>query len=153
MRRYFLVLSILLGLFSLSAQAAEDGLITKKSAYTVAETLNRLERALKKKGITVAMRWNHAAKANAVDIPVQPMEILIFGNPKMGSHLFTSNPTAGIDLPMKALAWQDDKGHVYLSYNDPAYIAKRHHIKDRKNIFKKMSKALNKLSNMATGRH
>lgn len=75
----------------------------------------------------------------------------MFGNPKLGSHFFTSNQTAGIDLPMKALAWKDKKGQVWLTYNDPAYIANRHGIEDRAKIKNKMTGALNKLTNVATG--
>jgi len=130
---------------------SDDGMITKKSKYSVSQTLDKLEAVLKKKGITVAMRWKHDAKAKGVGIPLRPTELLVFGNPKLGSHMFTSNQTAGIDLPLKALAYQDEKGNVYLTYNDPAYIAKRHNIKDRAKILAKMSEALNKLSNVATG--
>lgn len=152
MKKFILTLSFLFGLSPLLAHAGHpDGLIIKKSKYSVSVTLDRLEEVLKKKGITVALRWKHNEKANAVNIPLRPTELLMFGNPKLGSHMFTSNQTAGIDLPLKALAWEDEKGNVFLSYNDPAYIAKRHHIDDRAKILKKMSGALNKLSNVATG--
>jgi uncharacterized protein (DUF302 family) len=106
---------------------------------------------LTKKGITIALRWNHAAKAEAVGIPLRPTELLIFGNPKLGSNMFTSQQTAGIDLPMKALAWEDKNGDVWLGYNDPKYIAHRHGITDRPEVVKKMSGALNKMSNIAIG--
>jgi uncharacterized protein (DUF302 family) len=127
-----------------------DGLISKKSHHSVKETIDRLEAALKKKGIGVALRWNHSAKGESVGIPLRPTELLMFGNPKIGTNMFTSNQTAGIDLPMKALAWEDEKGQVWLTYNDPAYIAKRHHITDRAETLKKMSGALDKLSTAAT---
>lgn len=146
-----LVLLVVLNFLAMASFADSQGLITKKSHFSVAETLDRLEAVLKKKGIGVAVRWNHGAKANAVNIPLRDTEILIFGNPKIGSHMFTSNQTAGIDLPLKALAWKDAKGDVYLTYNDPDYIAKRHGITDREHILKKMAGALNKLSNVATG--
>ncbi len=133
------------------ADVDENGLISKKSNYSVKETLDKLEAVLKKKGIGVAMRWDHAAKAKGVGIPLRPTELLIFGNPKLGSHMFTANQTAGIDLPLKALAWEDEKGQVWLTYNDPAYIVKRHHIKNRSKIQAKMTGALNKLTNIATG--
>ena len=152
MKKLIITLSFLLGLSPVIANAAhDDGLITKKSKYSVSVTLDKLEAVLKKKGITVAVRWKHDAKAKGVGIPLRPTELLIFGNPKIGSHMFTSNQTAGIDLPLKALAWEDEKGNVYLSYNDPAYIAKRHHITNRAKTLRKMSGALNKLSNVATG--
>ena len=128
-----------------------EGMISKKSNFSVKETLDKLEAVLKKKGIGIAVRWDHAAKANGVGIPLRPTELLIFGNPKLGSHMFTANQTAGIDLPMKALAWEDEKGQVWLTYNDPAYIVDRHNIKNRSKIKAKMTGALNKLTNVATG--
>ena len=146
---------ILLVLFSLCCAApviaGEKGLITKKSKYDVKETIDRLQAVVKKKGITVALRWNHAEKAKGVDIPLRPTELLIFGNPRLGSNLFTSNQTSGIDLPMKALAWEDEDGQVWLTYNDPEYITKRHRIGDRDKVVKKMTGALDKLTNIATG--
>lgn len=128
----------------------DNGMITKKSHFSVKETLDRLESVLKSKGIGIALRWNHAAKGKAVGIPLRPTELLMFGNPKLGTHMFTSNQTAGIDLPMKALAWEDERGQVWLTYNDPAYIAKRHHITDRAETVAKMTKALDGLTNAAT---
>lgn len=132
-----------------AATAADNGLITKPSAHSVAETLDRLERLLKEKGLGVALRWNHAEKAGEAGVELRPTELLIFGNPKLGSHLFTSRQTAGIDLPMKALAWQDAQGQVWLTYNDPAYIAERHAIADRAEIVAKMSAALKQLTDAA----
>ncbi|MGD8559583.1 MAG: DUF302 domain-containing protein [Gammaproteobacteria bacterium] len=145
------VLSVLLVSFVSVAWAGDNGMISKKSNYSVKETLDRLEDVLKKKGITIAVRWSHSENGKKAGIPIRPTELLIFGNPKLGTHFFTSNQTAGIDLPMKALAWKDEKGQVWLTYNDPAYIAKRHGINDRDDIIKKMSGALDKLSSVATG--
>ena len=148
-----LIISALFVITSLttSVSFAGDGMITKSSKFSVAETLDRLEKVLKKKGITIVTRWSHDAGANKNKIPLRPTELLLFGNPKLGSHMFTSNQTAGIDLPMKALAWEDEKGRVWLTYNDPAYIASRHKIDNRPKIVKKMTGALNKLTNIATG--
>lgn len=152
MRKLFSVL-ILCAMSSLAFAGghAKDGLVTIKSNHSVKVTLDRLEAVLKKKGITIVTRWNHTAGAEKAGIKLRPTELLIFGNPKLGSHMFTSNQTAGIDLPMKALAWQDEKGQVWLTYNDPAYIANRHGIKDRPEIVKKMTGALGKLTGKATG--
>lgn len=146
-RLYLVVLSICL----ISTAWAGDvpGLIVKKSPYSVSVTIDRLENALRKKGISIVTRWNHAAKAKAVDIPLRPTELLLFGNPKLGSHMFTSEQTAGIDLPMKALAWQDKQGQVWLGYNDPQYIADRHGISNRADVVKKMQGALDKMTNLA----
>ena len=129
----------------------DNGLVTKKSNYSAAETLDRLEQILKKKGIRVFDRISHKKNAEGVKLSLRPTELLIFGNPKLGTHFFTSNQTAGIDLPMKMLAWTDEKGQTWLTYNDPAYIAKRHHITDREQIVEKMSGALAKFSDFATG--
>jgi uncharacterized protein (DUF302 family) len=126
-------------------------MITRKSHYSVKETIDRLAAVLKKKGITVALRWSHSDKAKGVGIPLRPTELLIFGNPKLGSNMFTSEQTAGIDFPMKALAWQDAKGQVWYTYNDPMYLAKRHGITDRADVLAKMSKALANFSAVATG--
>lgn len=143
-------LLIVLSLFSSSVVLADHGMVTKPSAHSVKVTLDRFESALKKKGISVALRWSHSEKAKEAGITLRPTELLIFGNPKLGSHLMTSKQSAGIDLPLKALAWEDDKGKVWLSYNSPVYIASRHGVKDREKIIEKMSGALNKLSDVAT---
>jgi uncharacterized protein (DUF302 family) len=129
-----------------------DGLIKKKSMHSVSVTLDRLESLLKKKGITVAMRWKHSEKAAGVNIKMRDTELLVFGNPKLGSHLMTSKQTAAIDLPMKAIAWKDDKGQVWIAYNDPMYIARRHAIDDRPEQLKKMSGALDKLTSKAASK-
>lgn len=156
MKKLIAVLTMIITvfIFASTVQAGdsqnENGMISKKSAHSVKVTLDRLEAVLKKKGITIVTRWSHGDRANSVDIPLRPTELLLFGNPKLGSHMFTSNQTAGIDLPMKALAWEDEKGQVWLTYNDPAYIAKRHDISDRAKIVAKMTGALDKLTGVAT---
>ena len=150
MKRLLVILS-LVALIPAVSIASENGMINKKSQFSVKETLDRLENVLRKKGITIVTRWSHHRGAKKVGISLRPTELLIFGNPKMGSHFFTSQQTAGIDLPMKALAWKDKEGQVWLTYNDPAYIANRHAISDRPKIKKKMTGALNKLTNVATG--
>lgn len=134
---------------SVWAADSDKGLINKKSPYTVKKTLSRLEKILRRKGITIVKRWSHDKGGKAAGIPLRPTELLIFGNPKLGTHFFTSNQAAGIDLPMKALAWKDESGQVWLTYNDPQYIANRHGIKDRGDIVKKMTGALDKMTNAA----
>ncbi|MCP3851970.1 MAG: DUF302 domain-containing protein [Gammaproteobacteria bacterium] len=131
-------------------QTTENGLIIKSSDYDVAQTLDRFETIVKKKGITVFVRVNHAQGAKSVDVEMAPSEVLIFGNPKLGSPLMLSKPTAAIDLPLKAIAWEDKEGKVWLAYNTPAYIAKRHGITDKQVVIKKMTGALNKFSDYAT---
>lgn len=102
-----------------------DGLITIKSSFGPQETMKRLEAEVKAKGLTVFAHVDHAAGAAAVDLPLRPTDLLIFGNAKGGTPLMQQAQTIGIDLPLKALVWQDQSGTTWLSYNDPAYLARR----------------------------
>ncbi len=128
---------------------ADDGLIVKKCSHSVAKTLDRLEAALKKKGITVATRWNHAAAAKKHGLSLRPTELLIFGNPKLGTPLMQSNQKVGIDLPMKVLAWEDVKGQTWLAYTKPQSLARKHGVHDQDEIIKKMTGALAGLTTKA----
>jgi len=143
------VCAVLLLGFSFTLQAA-DVYVLKKSAYSVDETLNRLEVVLKKKGITVFARVDHKAGAGNVGLAMQPTQLLIFGNPKMGTPLMNENRLMGLDLPMKALAYRDDASQVWLAYLNPAELQQRHNIKNQK-IINKMKQALNGLTNKALG--
>ena len=105
---------------------ATPGLITIRSSFGPLDTMYRLDTAVKAKGMTVFARINHAAGATAVGQPLRPTEVLIFGNAKGGTPLMQSVQTIGIDLPLKALVWQDAGGDTWLSYNDPDWLAKRH---------------------------
>jgi uncharacterized protein (DUF302 family) len=105
---------------------AVDGLTTLPSSHGPKETMNRFEAEVKAKGMTVFARVDHAAGAAAAGLPLRPTELLIFGNAKGGTPLMQSNQTIGIDLPLKALVWQDGSGKTWLSYNDPGWLAKRH---------------------------
>jgi uncharacterized protein (DUF302 family) len=88
--------------------------------------MQRLEAAVKAKGMTVFAHVDHAAAAAEVGLNLRPTDLLIFGSPKGGTPLMQSTQTIGIDLPLKALVWQDDKGKTWLSYNDPAWLVQRH---------------------------
>jgi uncharacterized protein (DUF302 family) len=105
---------------------SSNGLITISSAYSVRETIDRLNTKVTSLGLNVFARIDHAAGAAKVSMPLRPTELLIFGNPKGGTPLMLDQQTAGIDLPIKALAWEDAIGKVWLTYNDPAWIADRH---------------------------
>jgi uncharacterized protein (DUF302 family) len=105
---------------------AADGLITLQSHYEPRETMQRLEAAVKGKGMTVFAHIDHSAAAAEVGLTLRPTDLLIFGSPKGGTPLMQSVQTIGIDLPLKALVWQDDKGTTWLSYNDPAWLVERH---------------------------
>ncbi len=125
------------------------GMVAKPSPHSAPETLDRLEAVLQANDVGIALRWDHSAKADGVGIELGPTELLMFGNPALGSHMFTSAQSAGIDLPMKALAWTDAHGQTWLAYNDPQWLADRHGIDDRDDILEKMTNALNNLSNAA----
>jgi uncharacterized protein (DUF302 family) len=105
---------------------AADGLTTLRSNCGPKDTMNRLTAAVEARGMTVFARIDHAAGATSVGLSLSPTEVLIFGNAKAGTPLLLSVQTIGIDLPLKALVWQDASGQTWLSYNDPAWLAKRH---------------------------
>jgi uncharacterized protein (DUF302 family) len=121
------LISIVAGTFLLGAHAmAADGLTTIPSSYGPKETMDRLEAEIKAKGMTVFARIDHAAGAAQAGLSLRPTEVLMFGNAKAGTPLMQSNQTIGIDLPLKALVWQDANGKVWLSYNEPSWLAQRH---------------------------
>jgi uncharacterized protein (DUF302 family) len=132
-------------------RAAADSLVAVESRFPVKETMDRLSAELDKRGIKVAARIDHAAGAKAVGMELPPTEVLMFGNPKLGTPLMLSNPAAGIDLPMKVLAWQDKTGKVWVGYNAPEALAARHAIKDRDEVVGAMAGALGGLVKAASG--
>ena len=103
-----------------------QGLTTIPSVYGPQDTMNRFEAEVRAKGMTVFAHIDHAAGAKAVGLSLRPTALLIFGNAKAGTPLMQSMQTIGIDLPLKALVWQDASGSTWLSYNDPSWLAKRH---------------------------
>ena len=113
-------------MFLAGAAAAADGLVAVKSSYSAKETMNRLEASVTQRGLTVFARIDHAAGAAKIGKTLRPTELLIFGNPQGGTPLMECEQTAGIDLPLKALAWEDAAAQVWVGYNDPAYLAQRH---------------------------
>jgi uncharacterized protein (DUF302 family) len=130
---------------------AADGLITIKSSFGPEETMKRLEAEVHARGMIVFAHVDHAAGAAAVSLPLRPTDLLIFGNAKGGTPLMQSVQTIGIDLPMKALVWQDASGTTWLSYNDPAYLARRHGLDDSANAaVTAMSNGLKAIATKAT---
>jgi uncharacterized protein (DUF302 family) len=107
---------------------AAQGLTTIPSSYGPKDTMDRLEAEVRTKGMTVFARIDHAAGATAAGLSLRPTEVLIFGNAKAGTPLMQSVQTVAIDLPLKALVWQDESGDTWLSYNDPAWLALRHEL-------------------------
>ncbi|MER8765106.1 MULTISPECIES: DUF302 domain-containing protein [unclassified Mesorhizobium] len=109
---------------------AKNGLITVQSRFGVAETIDRLVGTVERAGLLVFARIDHAAGARIVEASLRPTQLLIFGNPKGGTPLMQDRQLAGIDLPVKALAWEDKQGKVWLSYNDAHWLAERHGLGD-----------------------
>ncbi len=107
------------------AQAA-DGLIAVKSPHSAKATMDKLEEVVKGKGLNVFARIDHAAGAAKVGRNLRATELLIFGNPQGGTPFMECAQSVGIDLPLKALVWEDEQQQVWLGYNDPAYLAQRH---------------------------
>ncbi len=107
-----------------------NGIITHPSPYSVPETLDRLESILHAKNIKVFTRVDHSGEAAKAGLPMPPTQLLIFGNPKGGTPIMLAAPLSAIDLPLKALAWQDAEGKVWLSYNDPQYLKTRFSLPD-----------------------
>src|SRR5262245_58369660 len=121
------LISIVAGTFLLGAHAmAADGLTTIPSSYGPKQTMDRLEAEIKAKGLTVFARIDHAAGAAEAGLSLRPTELLIFGNAKSGTPLMQATQSIGIDLPLKALVWQDASGKTWLSYNHPSWLAKLH---------------------------
>jgi uncharacterized protein (DUF302 family) len=128
---------------------AAEGLVAVKSPHGVKETLDRFESAAKARGLDVFLRVNHAAGAQKIGKILRPTELLVFGNPRGGTPLMECAQSAGIDLPLKALAWQDASGQVWLGYNDPQYLADRHGARDCGPVVQNLRKALGGLAKEA----
>lgn len=107
---------------------AENGLIHLASQHSVEETMQRLEALLGERGVAVFARVDHSGEAAKVGLTMRPTKLLVFGSPKGGTPLMQAAPSLAIDLPLKALFWQDAEGKVWLTYNDPAYLQQRHNV-------------------------
>jgi uncharacterized protein (DUF302 family) len=115
---------------SAQAPAASSGITAKPSKYSVAETIDRLEKIAKAKGITIFARVDHSGEAEKAGLKMRPTQLLIMGNPKAGTPVMIAAPSVAIDLPLKALAWEDASGKVWLGFNSGDYLKQRHNIPD-----------------------
>ena len=106
--------------------APDNGIISKPSNHSVAETVDRLKAALQSKGVTLFVLIDHSGEAEKVGFKMPPTKLLIFGSPKAGTPLMLAAPSLAIDLPLKILVWEDGQGKVWVSYNSPAYLQQRH---------------------------
>lgn len=145
---------LLLSLFApVGSVLANDGLITKPSSYSAADTLERLEAALKKRGFVVFARLDHAAAATSKGLQMPASTVLVFGNPKAGTPAMLKKPMLAIDLPLKALVWEDASGNVMLTYNSAAYVQgtifPRHGLPSNPKRQEEIEKALNAITDAA----
>jgi len=124
-------------------------LISKSSRYSAPETMDRLVAVLQSKGMTVFARIDHAAEAEKAGLKMRPSQLLIFGNPKGGTPLMVAAPTVAIDLPLKALVWEDAGGKVWLVYNSPSYLKERHGIEGKDEALKAVAGALDAMTGKA----
>jgi uncharacterized protein (DUF302 family) len=131
---------------------ADNGLTTVPSRHDVKTTIDRLEAAAKAKGLTIFARIDHSAGASAAGLPLRPTELLIFGNARGGTPLMQMQQTIGIDLPLKALAWEDAAGQTWLSCNEPVWLAERHGLAEHGGpVAKVLSDVTAALAKEATG--
>ena len=128
-----------------------EGLTTLPSQFGPQETMNRLEGEIKAHGMGIFARINHTALAAAAGLILRPTEVIMFGDPRGGTPLMQANQTIGIDLPLKALVWQDEAGKTWLSYNEPAWLARRHDVEGADPSVAMMGLALSTIAAKATG--
>jgi uncharacterized protein (DUF302 family) len=128
-----------------------EGLSSIRSSFGPKETMDRLEAEIGAKSMTMFARIDHAAGAAEVGLPLRPTELIVFGNARGGTPLMQSVQTAGIDLPLKALVWEDAGGNTWISYNEPAWIAQRHHAGNVERVVSNMTAALRAIATTAAG--
>ena len=142
-------ITFLLILFTVLPLMAAEGLIKVQSDFNVKETTERLENILNEKGMTIFNQINHSDAAQKVGVELRETRLIIFGNPKVGSPLMQCQQSVAIDLPQKAIIWEDDKSKVWISYNDPRYLGKRHNIIGCDEVISKVEKALSGITKAA----
>ncbi len=149
MRILTAVTAIAMALSATQAFAAD--LITKQSAHSVSVTIDRLAAAVEGAGAKVFARIDHAAGAASVDMDLRPTQMLMFGNPKMGTPAMLADQSIGLDLPLRVVAYEDAEGKVFIAYHAPSQLTEDHNIAADAGILAKMTGALNKLTNKAVG--
>lgn len=112
----------------MSYDSLVEGVVTKPSRFTIAETLERLENVIRSKGLMTFARIDHSGEAERVGLRMQDTKLLIFGSPKAGTPLMIASPLLALDLPLKVLVWKDKEGRVLVSYNATAYLAHRYNL-------------------------
>lgn len=142
----FIVLSFFLAVDA----SAQSGIAKLESEFGVKQTADRLEKTLREAGMTVFARIDHANNAASVDMELRPTELLIFGNPKIGTKLMQCQQTVALDLPQKALVWEDEQGKVWLGFNAPQFLTERHGVDQCEEVIEKIQNALTRFAESAT---
>ena len=132
-----------------ASQAYAADLVTKQSPHSVGTTVDRLIAAVKGAGAKVFARIDHAAGAKSVGMKLRPTQMVMFGNPKLGTPALQAAQTSGLDLPLRVVVYQDNSGQVFLAYHAPAKLSQDHGVPKGAKVLKKMTGALNKLTNKA----
>ena len=145
-----LLLGMFMALISTTTLAGDNGLLTKKSQFSVAETQTRLEAAIKAKGLTLFAKVDHGDNAVKAELKMLPSIVSIFGAAKGGTPFMVAAPTAGIDFPLKALVWEDASKQVFVSYNTVDYVKTRHNISGLDELADKLNGLLAALAKAAT---
>ncbi|MFK7856124.1 MAG: DUF302 domain-containing protein [Granulosicoccus sp.] len=145
-----LLLVGVLALLSIQTVSAQEGVKSVESPFDVATTIDKLSAVLESKGMSVFGRVNHAGNAEKAGLSLRPTELLIFGNPKIGTPLMNCAQSVALDLPQKMLAWQDESGKTYLGWNDPMHLQARHAIEGCDEVLQKVSGALANFAKAAT---
>ena len=145
---FFYLLVFLSFLTCVTAAQAAEGIISIESPRGVEETTDRLEKVLEEKGMTIFTRIDHDKNAEKAGLELRPTKLIVFGNPKVGTPFMRCNQEAALDLPQKALVWRDGAGQVWLSYNDPNFIANRYEMAGEgcEEIVSKIEKALRNIA-------
>lgn len=144
-----LTLTLLLTTISMTT-TAQNGLITVESQHSVSTTADRFEKIVNDKGLKFFMRIDHTKNAANADLSLRPTQVILFGNPVAGTALMNCGQTIAIDLPQKALFWEDEDGKSWLSYNDPSYLQERHALQGCEPVLEKVSGLLSGLATAAT---
>ena len=143
---------VALALVASSYVSADQSMVTLESHYSAKETADRFESIINSKGLTLFARIDHQKNAEGVNLVLRPTEVIIFGNPKIGTPLMQCAQKVAIDLPQKVLISEDAQNKVWLSYNNPEYLKSRHNIQGCDKIINKISTVLSKLSLAATSK-
>lgn len=144
------IVFVIVAFFSIQSAMAQEGLISIESPHDVVKTIDKLTAALESKGMSIFGRVNHAQNAKNAELDLRPTEVLIFGNPKIGTPLMNCSQSIAIDLPQKMLAWEDENGKVHLGWNDPMHLKARHGIEGCDKVLEMVSAALVNFAKAAT---